>query len=147
MVVLAGIGSGTMTTILKKILHQIDVLERQNSEVNVEFMLSPNLNAFELRSFLRQQSLELIKEEFVTDKGQHHEHLHLRYRADVDQSAKVAPVGLSLWFPLTEEKVRYLKKSLIHYQNCVQLGGDTSAQGAVDAYSDILKEAGFLWPV
>lgn len=142
LIVLAGVGSGTIAKSLEKIIHQIGTHHRHNYDVSVEFMLSPNLNAFELRGFLRQQPLELLKEEFVAEKGQYHEHLHLRYRADVEESKKVAPIGKSLWFPLTEEKVRYMKKSILHYTNCVRLGGDTSAQRAVDGYSEVLNSAG-----
>lgn len=142
LVLIAGIGAGTMADILDKVIRHLDALSVPGAESDIEFMLSPNFNALELRRFLRQQPLELLKEEFVTDKGQHHEHLHLRYCPEVDASRKVTPVGSELWSPLTEEKQTYIEKLTAHYESCVRLGGDLSAQDALAAYRNLLNPRG-----
>lgn len=138
LILIAGIGAGTMVNIVQKIIHRLDVHSVRDTEPNVEFMLSPNFNALELRHFLRQHSFELLKEEFVTDKGQHHEHLHLQYCPNVDGCRTVSPVGSDLWTPWTAEKRQYIKKLMTHYENCVRLGGDLAAQDALDAYRSII---------
>lgn len=142
LILIAGIGAGTMVDIVHKVIRRLGMASSSGAEASVEFMLSPNFNALELRDVLRQQPLELLKEEFVTDKGQHHEHLHLRYNPAVDASRRVTPVGSHLWSPLTKDKQTYLKKLIRHYENCVRLGGDVGAQAALDAYRSIVVSEG-----
>lgn len=142
LVLVAGIGVGTMVTILEKITQQIHEAQVQDSQMHLEFMLSPNLNVLELRHFLRQHPFELLREAFVTDKGRHHEHLHLRYHTSTRDIEKPTPIGKSLWSPLTKEKEDYLKSLIAHYQSRVRMGGDTGARGAVEAYSKVLNSLG-----
>jgi tRNA A22 N-methylase len=142
------VSGGGVMKIVGRIMQRLEQISDANIDAEYEFMLSPNLNTFELRQFLQQYPLDLLAEEFVAENGQCHEHLHLRYcriggpltniSASNFPASNISAVGERIWSPLTEEKVRYLKKMILHYQQCVTLGGDLHAQVAVDAYSRIL---------
>jgi tRNA (adenine22-N1)-methyltransferase len=153
LIVIAGVSGGGVMKIVDRIMQRLEQISDANIDAEYEFMLSPNLNTFELRQFLQQYPLDLLAEEFVAENGQCHEHLHLRYcrnRAPLSNISasslsvsklsvsNISAVGERIWSPLTEEKVRYLKKMIMHYQQCVTLGGDQLAQVAVDAYRRIL---------
>lgn len=141
LILLAGIGGGTMVNMLTKLFQQIAALTVQTGDAQFDFMLSPNLHMFELRRFLRQQHVELVKEEFVTEKGRSHEHLHLRYCSGVSDSRRVDPVGSEIWLPLSDEKERYLRKLLEHYKTSFQATGSVDAGDAIAEYSEVLGQA------
>lgn len=141
LIVLAGIGGASMVSILEKIVAQVQAHRQQGSTAGVEFLLSPNSKTFALRCFLREHSFELVKEEFVTEKRWHHEHLHLRYHGCDGNFPRTTATGSSLWYPLTMTKKRYISKLIAHYKKCVQLGQEQGAKVAVDAYSALLASA------
>lgn len=142
LILLAGIGGGTVVNMLTKLFQQMAALAVNNPDAGFDIMLSPNLHMFELRRFLRQQNVELIKEEFITEKGRSHEHLHLRYRPGVSEYRRIHPVGEEIWHPLSDEKEHYLRKLLAHYKNCRQINGNVDTVDAIAEYSRVLIHAG-----
>lgn len=139
LLIIAGVGGGTVVDILAELVGPIASLCEQKDHVSFDIILSPNLHTFELRAFLRKHPFELLQEAFVSEKGQHHEHLLLRYQPREEVLHKPSVVGASLWHPLTADKRRYIQRFIKHYRACLHLGGDDGAQRAVDAYSELLR--------
>lgn len=139
LVLVAGVGVGTVMHILEKMTARLDPTRLQRGELILEFMLSPNLNVYELRRFLQKTPFELLNEDFVVDRGRYHEHLHLRYRAHMQGYEKATLVGSHIWSPLSKEKEHHLNTLITHYKNRVRMGGDTGAQHALEAYSKLLS--------
>lgn len=136
LIILAGVGGGTVVDILRRLMSdQGDLVSP------VEFMLSPNRNAYELRAFLREHPFELIREEFVSEKGWHHEHLHLCLQEKGAVLERPDLVGSALWNPLTDEKIGYIQTQIGHYRNRVERGGEAGFGVAVDAYRRLLGDA------
>lgn len=138
LVFIAGVSSATVAALLAEIIQGLQSEPPRSAEFQLEFMLSPNFSTFELRAFLRRGPFELLKEQFVSARGHHHEHLHLRYHPQEEIFNRVSLVGDSIWSPLDNNKKKYLTKFLKHYQNCAKLAGDPLAQVAVDAYRNVL---------
>lgn len=136
LVMVAGVSGGTIVNIIARLLRA----ERHGRTEPIEFMLSPNRNAFELRGFLREHNFELLQEEFVTENGWHHEHLHLRLHATGGDFDRPDPVGTRLWHPLTPAKIDYLKSRVVHYRKGAERGGHASARAAMNAYQRLLCE-------
>lgn len=134
LLILAGVGGGTVVDILTRLLSSAG----SRPLPPIDFLLSPNLKVFELRSFLREHNFELLQEEFVSEKGWHHEHMHLRLHADCGGFNKPSLVGDSLWNPLTAEKTHYIKTQIEHYRNRVKLGSLSDFKVAVDAYQALI---------
>lgn len=139
LIILAGIGGETMIDILKKLIPKIQSHNKTAAGSTVELMLSPNSDTFELRRFLRAYPFVLVKEEFVTDKGQHHEHLHFSYHEVGGTVSKTSFVGERLWDPFDQEKKRYVNKLIKHYRNCAQFGNNEEAKIALDAYVKLVE--------
>src|SRR5690606_1327721 len=137
LIILAGVGGGTIVEILRRLLRA----EVSGPLDPVEFMLSPSRNAFELRTFLREHNFELLQEEFVTEKGWHHEHLHLRLHAEDGDFEKPDQVGIHLWQPLTNDKTEYIKTRIDHYRRRTERGSQTNFEIAVNAYQKLLHDA------
>ena len=138
LIVIAGVSGAGVMRLVGRIMQRLGLAADVSMGAEYEFMLSPNLDTFELRQFLRQYSLDLLAEEFVAENGQGYEHLHLRYCRTGMPLNGISAVGARIWSPLTEEKVRYVRKLTLHYRRCAVLGGDQRAQGGVDAYCQIL---------
>lgn len=138
LIVIAGVSGAGVMRLVGRIVQRLELAADVSMGAEYEFMLSPNLDTFELRHFLRQCSLDLLAEEFVAENGQGYEHLHLRYCRTGMPRNGISVVGARIWSPLTEDKVRYLRKLTLHYRRCAALGGDQRAQVAVDAYCQIL---------
>ncbi len=134
LIVLAGVGGGTIAGILRRLLSKSETQKLPP----MDLLLSPNRHAFELRLFLREQPFELVQEAFVSEKGSHHEHLHLRLHS---ASNKPSLVGDALWQPLTSDKRDYINAQIGHYRNRVALGGQGEYQLAVEAYESLLCSA------
>lgn len=138
LLLLAGVGGATIASILARIVERL-LEERTQLVADIEFMLSPNLKTFDLRRFLQANNFELLAEEFISEKGWSHEHIHVRYRMGGCTLPRVTLTSPNMWQPMTPEKERYLKKQLNHYHNRVRLGGHRDAQQAVDAYAGLLQ--------
>lgn len=138
LIILAGIGGETLVKILAGIVENINKQGAYAADTVIEFMLSPNLNNFEVRRFLRSNYFELLKEEFVSDNGWHHEHMHLRFHFTPGMYPQSSEVGDLLWQPFSQDKKVYLQKYYAHYKNRVELGGDQQLLPAVQAYAKLL---------
>lgn len=132
LIVLAGVGGVTIAGILRSLLFRNETQQLPP----IDLLLSPNRHAFDLRLFLREHPFVLLQEAFVTEKGSHHEHLHLRLHASGE---KPSLVGEALWQPLTSDKRDYIKAQIGHYRNRVALGGQGEYQLAVEAYEGLLR--------
>jgi tRNA (adenine22-N1)-methyltransferase len=139
LIILAGIAGG-IYPILEKIIGRMTAMDFATAGSSVEFLLSPNLNMFELRQFLRQFPLELIDEEFIEEKGQGYEHLHLRYHFASADFNKPTLIGDRLWCAVTPSKKHYLTKLITHYQTCASLGGQEHAKLAAAQYAELLSK-------
>lgn len=140
LVIVAGVGGQTVATILQNITQRLQGRGPLAETFSLEYILSPNLDTFELRRSLRSNNVELLAEEFVSEKGWHHEHMHLRYHSREGDYKKSSVAGESLWQPLTDAKKRYLERYIRHYDKCLNLRGDDSAAPALAAYADILAK-------
>jgi len=140
LIIIAGVGGETMATILQNITQRLQTCDSFSDDFRLEYMLSPNLGAFELRRFLRANNFELLAEEFVSEKGWHHEHLYMRYHSRPGSYTKSTVVGNTLWYPLAQPKKRYLEKYIQHYKKRLELRGDASVAPALKAYAEILGE-------
>ncbi len=139
LMILAGIGGSTMVDIIKGIINKPVTHHHKPVGLNIEFILSPNRNAFELRSFLRDRNFELIKEEFVTEKDWHHEHLHLRYHTEIPCMKPVSATGDDLWAGVSDEKKSYIRMQIKHYEKRAALGGHEASKSALEEYTRLLR--------
>ena len=140
LLLLAGIGGETLIDILRAIFSAHSHTHFGSPQkYGIDFMLSPNSHTYELRHFLRQNPLNLIQEAFVSDKGQHHEHLWLRHTPHPSPSMAISPAGHNLWQPFTQAKSDYLKKLIIHHANCRSRHTAPLATSALAAYQNILN--------
>lgn len=139
LMILAGVGGGTMIDIIKGIISKSSPGGGPFMCARMEFVLSPNRNAFELRRFLCEHNFELIKEEFVTERDWHHEHMHLRFRDSIHFDNRISETGESLWDTVTEEKLNYLRMQIQHYAKRSDLGGHRASGSALAQYTRLLQ--------
>ena len=121
LLIIAGIGGGTAKNLLQSILSN----PKNQQQLRIDVILSPNAHTFELRSYLRDESFSSIKEEFINDKGHCHEHIFVCYSRGKQQdlkdkhlaheNKKVTPTGDTIWHPFDLTKQTYLEKLILHY--------------------------------
>lgn len=138
LLIIAGVGGETIVSIMQAITRTLINNGGLHQDQQLHYLLSPNLNTFELRQYLRSAPFELVAEEFVSDKGWHHEHLHLRYHNQLGNYPCSSPIGEGLWADLTPNKKAYLARYIKHYRNCVEKGGQAEAKIALKAYGEVL---------
>lgn len=138
LIVIAGVGGDTISSIIQGITEQLETIQPKPECFHLEYLLSPNLHTFELRHYLRAHTFELLEEAFVSENGQHHEHMHLRYHPRLGSYDKSSLAGEQLWHPFTRDKQHYLERYLKHYKKCLKWHDSPSAQLAVKTYSKIL---------
>ena len=160
-IIIAGVGGRTIIAILAALLAR--GLPHQIAETTIEtttgttikktietaagftdFFISPNSDAFELRCFIKANHFALIKEEFVSENGFHHEHLLLRHGAFAyshKNPIAQTDAGQTLWLSLDQDKKNYLNKLLKHHQLSYQFKHLTLDREAADAYQTILANA------
>lgn len=136
--IIAGVGGETAVTIASAILEQNPAL-LNTAEVTNDFIFSTNNQSFELRRYLRQAPFDCIAEDFVSENGQHHEHLHMQVNKGTAKTRQISLLGHDIWQPLTPEKRIYLNKQQQHYQRCWKLKGTQEASCAALGYLGILN--------
>lgn len=138
--IIAGVGGETAISITSDILQQNPKLIT-STDTNVAFLFSPNGQTFELRRYLQQVQFDCIAEEFISESGQHHEHIHIQLNKIAPQTRKITLLGHDIWSPITPEKRSYLNKQQQHYQKCWVLKGEKPASTAALGYLEILKSS------
>lgn len=116
MVVIAGIGGGTVKSLLQAIIAN----PKNASQHAIDFILSPNAHTFELRNYLHNsidgKVFELINEAFVSDNNKYHEHIFVRLHPQKkDIQNRVSTTGNNIWLPFNSTKERYIEKLIEHY--------------------------------
>ncbi len=140
LIIIAGVGGSTLVDILSAIIENLNSL-CPTTNIDIEFLLSANSNMFDVRRSIKAHALELIKEEFVTEKSWHHEHLHLGYNKGLkDSSSNISSVGDRLWSPFTEAKHNHIQKLITHYEKRSRLGNQVEASRAAVSYHALLKK-------
>ncbi|MDO6421771.1 SAM-dependent methyltransferase [Saccharophagus degradans] len=129
--IIAGVGGETVASIIQSILPAIQALPLGTHQ-QIDILISPNKHVFSLRRTLQAMPFTLIEEEFVSDKGRHHEHMFLRYKP----AAPTPPseVGDALWLPATQDKRIYIDKLIKHYGALCQYSPTAFNQQALAAY-------------
>lgn len=116
MIVIAGIGGGTVKSLLQAIIAN----PKNASQHAIDFIISPNAHTFELRNYLRNNIegyvFELINEAFISDNNKHHEHIFVRLHPQKkDIKNRISTTGRHIWQPFDSTKEEYLEKLIKHY--------------------------------
>jgi tRNA A22 N-methylase len=142
-IIVAGVGGRTVVEILQALLAR-GLPHSLTKAGFTDFFISPNSDAFELRRYLKANNFAILKEEFVSENGFHHEHLQLRHGALDDQNTRViehTDAGHALWLSLDNDKKKYLNKLLKHHQLSYQFKHLELDREAANAYQQILARA------
>lgn len=137
--VIAGVGGETAAKIAAGLLaHNAPLFARANP--SIEFIFSPNNQAFELRRFLQERHFHVIAEAFISEKGWHHEHIHVELcpAESHGASALIDAIGDDIWAPMTPQKRQYLTKQQNHYARCARYKGCESDIMAAEGYKHAL---------
>ncbi|MFT7559115.1 MAG: tRNA (adenine22-N1)-methyltransferase [Flavobacteriales bacterium] len=135
-VVLAGLGGETIMTIMDEILVRNKVTLGNN---HLDFVLSTNSHAFELRHYLREQGFHLIDEAYICDKGCNHEHLHIRYGYAAGMMHSPSLTGEVLWQPFDCDKARYLAKIITHSHKALRSAPEHKNHFKLQSYMALEK--------
>ncbi len=115
LIILAGVGGSTVTTIMGAIL-------KTYVGDSIDFLLCPANGVFGVREYLIEERVSLKDEWIVSEKGRQYEVLHVSAGMEIDGHVKVSSVG-NMWDVNDQEHQAYLKKIIAHYQRAA-LGGD-----------------------
>lgn len=131
LLILAGVGDELSVRI-------IDALSQQRPVSQLDWLISPANNLFQLRAFLQQRQFGLIDEGLVFDNGRGYEWLYVsqdRYRAtdDINNPA-------TFWNAQLPEHRRHLQKLLRHSLQQQRQPGQHQAAAAAQAYAALLDQ-------
>jgi tRNA (adenine22-N1)-methyltransferase len=128
LIIIAGIGGDLM-------MQFITDIHRKNPNVNIDFLLCPVNNQFELRQKLIELKFSLKSEVLVEDNRRFYEVILVSSMSN--KNKKISIVGDEIWQSSTAKQAnvvkKYLKKTLSHY-NRVQQGTTDSVENIINAY-------------
>lgn len=145
LIIIAGVGGDLMNQF-------IDSIQKQYSDLNIDFLLCPVHHQYSLRQNLISLDFSLKQECLIEDNKRFYEILLVAncsssaYKADSlnakqhKTSKAISEVGEQIWLNKseTEKSVswRYLNKTLNHYQR-IQVGRKQEVQHIINAYKAI----------
>ena len=144
LVIIAGVG-GDLTQKL------VDDIHRQHPDKDIDFLLCPVHQQFELRSHLKALKLGLIDEVLIEENRRYYEILLIsNNQGDAEKSQNVneiSSVGDKIWAPSCEQQLQisqqYKAKTLQHYlrihQGQEKQGKPSEVKHIIDAYQAILR--------
>jgi len=132
LLILAGVGDELSLRI-------IDALSQQLPASQLDWLISPANNLFQVRQALQQRQFGLLDEGLVFDKGRGYEWLYVsqdRQRAgpDIDNPA-------TFWDPSDTEHRRHLSKLLQHVRQQQRQPEQLHADAAANAYASLLEQS------
>ncbi|PKG80917.1 SAM-dependent methyltransferase [Colwellia sp. 75C3] len=130
LVIIAGVGGDLMRQFINDI-HQ------SHPNVNIDFLLCPVNNQFELRQQLITLDFSLQKEVLVEDNRRFYEIILVSSISN--KNSPISAVGDDIWQSITAKQAnvvkQYLERTLNHY-NRVQQGSAASVEYIINAYRD-----------
>ncbi|PMH02512.1 tRNA (adenine(22)-N(1))-methyltransferase [Vibrio splendidus] len=144
LVIIAGVG-GDLTQKL------VDDIHRQHPDKDIDFLLCPVHQQFELRSHLKALKFGLIEEVLIEENRRYYEILLVsnnQGEAEKNQAVSdISNVGDKIWTPSCDEQVKvsqqYKAKTLQHYlrihQGQEKQGKPSEVKHIIDAYQAILR--------
>ena len=142
LVIIAGVG-GDLTQKL------VDDIHRQHPDKDIDFLLCPVHQQFELRSHLKALKFGLIDEVLIEENRRYYEILLVsNNQGDAEKSqnvSEISNVGDKIWTPSSDEKMKvsqqYKAKTLQHYlrihQGQEKQGKPSEVKHIIDAYQAI----------
>ncbi len=142
LVIIAGVG-GDLTQKL------VDDIHRQHPDKDIDFLLCPVHQQFELRSHLKALKFGLIDEVLIEENRRYYEILLVsNNQGDAEKSqnvSEISNVGDKIWTPSSDEKMKvsqqYKAKTLQHYlrihQGQEKQGKPSAVKHIIDAYQAI----------
>lgn len=132
LIILAGVGGDLMIELIQNILSQFESpLADQLS--NMTFLLCPVYHHYRVRTFLSKQGFGLEEECLVEDKGRMYE----VFRVSIGAKHAISLTGDLMWDLTNAAHLRYLKKTIQHYQQVARK--TPNALAIADAYQALLE--------
>lgn len=130
LLVLAGVGDELSVRIITALCRQLPAQQ-------LDWLISPANNLFQVRDFLQRQDFGLFDEGLVFDKGRGYEWLYVsqdrnRARPDIDNPTPC-------WKPNQAEHRRHLSKLLRHARQQQRQANSGQAEAAANAYASLLE--------
>lgn len=126
LIILAGIGGETA-------IELINSIESRHPSGQRHYLISPNYQLYDLRTFLRQRGFSLIRESLVTENGRHNEILLI---SNSGGHKTISPCG-EFWQKDSVQQRDYCQRLIRHYAQKQQ--PDIAAQ-----YTAVVKKYGLL---
>ncbi|MGV3003431.1 tRNA (adenine(22)-N(1))-methyltransferase [Vibrio sp.] len=140
LVIIAGVGGDLM-------MEFIQALQQQYFHLEIDYLLCPVYQQFNLRRTLINLNMSLKQEKLIEDNGRYYEILHVSNEAPQSPQDNIHPVGEQIWHYSNQEQAklnkRYLQKTLAHYSR-MQQNTPTHAQLPLQWYSHIRQKLDFL---
>jgi len=135
LVIIAGVGGDLMKQF-------IEAIYQQHKSLNIDFLLCPVHHQFSLRQKLIELDFSLKDEVLIEENQRFYEILLVSSLSKElsKENKKISPIGDKIWQSTsskqTEMVVKYLHKTLNHYQR-IQQGAQQNVQHIINAYSTI----------
>lgn len=138
LIIIAGVGGDLMVEF-------VQALQKQYSHLEIDYLLCPVYQQFDLRQTLIDLNMSLKQEKLIEDNGRYYEILHVSHKAPQSPQDNIHPVGEQIWLYSNQEQAdlnkRYLQKTLTHYSR-MQKSAPTQAQLPLQWYSHIHQQLG-----